>query len=132
MRRPRGFTLIEAVLVMIVISVGLLALASLFGGNMSALTVGEDTQSSAQYAQECAERVQATRRDLGFNSASINTSMCNSIALPSGFTRTVTVPATYTGTSTGACPNLATCRNVTVTVAKGASSAVITLMLVSY
>lgn len=125
-----GFTLIELVLVIIIVSIGLLALASMFGNNMRALAIGEDTQRAAQYGQECAERILAARRDLGF--ASISTTICDLMALPTGFARTVTVPATYTGTATSACPNLASCRDVTVTVGKDAVSSVITLMLVDY
>ena len=130
MRRAMGFTLIELVLVMVVISVGLVGLASLFGNTLNGLTTNETVQQAAQYAQECAERVIATRRDLGFDSASITTTMCD--PSPNGFARAVTVPATYTGTSTSACPNGATCRDIGITVTKSGLSSSITIMLVSY
>lgn len=130
-RAEGGFTLIELVLVIIIISIGLLALASMFGNNMRTLAIGEDTQRAAQYGQECAERVLAVRRDFGFDSPIIGTTICDSISLTNtGFARSVTVPTTYTGTTMSACPNLGTCRDVTVTVSKGTVSSQITLMLV--
>lgn len=136
MRRDHGFTLIEMVVVMLVISAGLLGLASLFSGNIKALVINEGVQQVAQYAQECAERVLAVRRDLGFGSSTISTSMCDSTslgALPSGFTRSVGVPpATVTGSGTSACPSGITCRDVTVTVSNGTVSSVINVMLVNY
>ena len=130
MRRAAGFTLLELVAVIIIISVGLAGLASMFGESGRALVIGEDVQTAAQYGQECAERFMAVRRDLGFNHASIATGLCGTN--PAGFTRTAVVPATYTGTTTSACPDTATCRDITITTSKGAVSSVITLMLVSY
>ena len=131
-RTHRGFTLVELVVVIIVVSVGLLGLASMFGDNIRTLVVGEDAQRAAQYAQECTERVLAVRRNLGFDSATIATTICDSQALPTGFTRTVTVPATYAGTATSTCPNVTLCRDVIVTVTKGDVSADSTVMLVGY
>lgn len=131
-RTTAGFTLLELVGVIIVISVGLAGVASMFGQGNRALIIGEDVQTAAQYGQECAERYMATRRDRGFAHASITTTLCG--ANPAGFTRTVT-PAglpTYTGGLATACPNGATCRDITITTSKGAVSSVITLMQVSY
>ena len=136
MRRDRGFTLIELVMVMIVVSVGLLGIASLFSTTSNALSTNETLQQAAQYAQECAERVTAVRRDLGFISTSINDVMCNLLgALPPGFTRTLTGTGstdTYIGGASTACPNGVTCRNVGVTVAGNSVSSSITVMLVDY
>ena len=131
-RAAAGFTLLELVAVIIVISISMAGLASLFAEGGRALIIGEDAQKAAQYGQECAERFLAVRRDLGFASASISTTLCNTPAPDAGFTRTVTVPATYTGGPATACPDTATCRDITITTTKGAVSSVITLMLVSY
>jgi len=131
-RAEGGFTLIELVLVMIIISIGLLGLTSMFGNNMRTLAIAENTQSAAQYGQECAERVLAVRRDFGFTSVSnINPTTCDLPTLPTGFGRTVTIN-TYFGTNNTACPNLANCRDVTITVNSGSASSVTTLMLVNY
>ncbi len=124
-----GFTLIELVLVMLIISFGLVGLASMFGSNVKALTIVEDAQRAAQYGQECAERVIATHRDLGFDL--FNTATCDP-APPGGFATAVTVPRTYIGDNTSACPNLVRCRDVSITVTKSPVSSNITLMLVEY
>lgn len=133
-RAAAGFTLLELVAVIVLISVGLAGLASMFGDSGRALIVGEDVQKAAQYGQECAERFIAVRRDLGFTSTSISTILCDTPAPDAGFTRVVTPVGlpTYIGGLATACPNLATCRDITITTTKGAVSSVITLMLVSY
>lgn len=128
----RGFTLIELVLVMVVVSVGLLGLSSIFSENTKALVLNENVQRVSQYAQECAEHILAVNRrtPTGFNS--ITTTMCDGAPLDNhpGITTTVTVPATYTGTTLTTCPNGVTCRNVTVTSSNGTVSSVLTIMLV--
>jgi len=131
-RRNLGFTLIELVVVMVIVSAGLYGLAKLFNDNINVMVVGEDAQRSAQYVQECVERVLAVRRNLGFDSASISSTTCSSQTLPSGFSRTVTVGTAYTGTATSTCPNVTQCKEVTVTVTKGSVSSDATVMLVSY
>jgi type II secretory pathway pseudopilin PulG len=130
--RPGGFTLVELVLVMLVISGGLIGLATVFGGSYRSLSANETLQQAAQYAQECAERVLSVRRDLGFTSTGINSTMCDSPAMAAGFTRTVTVPATTTGTGTTACPSGTTCREVTVAVTNGSLSSSVSVLLVNY
>lgn len=136
MRRSNGFTLIELVIVMIIISVGLVGLTSLFSNTSKSLTTNEVLQQAAQYAQECAERAIATRRSNGFTQFKANGSFsCGSN--PSGFTRLPndTNPdtgSTSTGTSSTACPNGIICRNITITVTSGTLSSSITLMLADY
>jgi prepilin-type N-terminal cleavage/methylation domain-containing protein len=131
----RGFTLVEMVVVMVIVAVGLLGLTRMFNDNVAAFTSGEDVQRAAQYAQECTERILALRRNLSyFGTTEITTTACDSSTLPTGFARTITFGATdpYTGTSSTACPNGVSCRNVTVTVTKGSISADATVMLVAY
>jgi hypothetical protein len=120
---------------MIVVSVGLLGITATFNNASSSLTVNEAVQQTAQYAQECAEKVIATRRYSGFTSANINTSLCNTPAMPAGFIRSVNVSSPYSGTGTGTdpCPNgNNNCKNVTITVTSGAQTSSITIMLVDY
>jgi Tfp pilus assembly protein PilV len=122
-RRPRGypcfgFSLIEVIIIMVIISVGLLGLSSMFGTPMASLSANEDLQKTAQYAQECAERIITQRRNLGFESFETTVFSCG--ANPSGFSYSSDPPvgATYTGTTTGPCPNGMTCRNVSITVTR--------------
>lgn len=148
MRRAAGFTLIEMVLVMLVISVGLLGLTGLFSNTVKSLSTNEILQQAGQYAQECAEQVITARRDptKKFTWFDTNTFSCGN---PSNFTRTVAVsplisatPNYYTGnngTCNGhtpcPCPNGINCRDVTITAtstANTALSSVVTLLLVDY
>nr|WP_217344042.1 type II secretion system protein [Noviherbaspirillum sp. L7-7A]MBV0878145.1 type II secretion system GspH family protein [Noviherbaspirillum sp. L7-7A] len=139
MRTSAGFTLLELVAVMVMISVAMLGTAKLWGNANGSLQRAADAQLLSRYAQECAERVIQTRKDFGFTSTLINSTMCD--PTPASFIRTVTVPATSTGTTTTACPNGATCRDIVVKVCAGTSgvtcpstavTASVTLMLVSY
>lgn len=129
-----GFTLIELVIVMVVISAGLLGLTSLFSNTSGSMSTNEILQQATQYAQECAEKAIATRRANGFAWFAANTFTCG--GNPSGFTRTANpVGAIYTGTATGACPNGISCRDVSITVASTANASLsssITVMLVNY
>ena len=124
MNRPAGFTLIELVLVMIVISVGLLGLAAAFSNSARSLTTNETLQQATQSAQECAEKAMATRRSLGFS------------AMP-GFTcgnnPDLTPVASVTSYSGTACHTGDSCVQVNINVKPNASlSSAMTLMLVDY
>lgn len=138
MHRSGGFTLIELVIVMVVISAGLVGITATFGNASKSLSTNEAVQRAAQYAQECAERALATRRDLGFAWFATNTFSCG--GNPSGYTRTVAVGNIYTGPVSGACngnnpcpcPSGITCRDVAIAVSNGLLSSSITVMLVNY
>lgn len=139
MHRPAGFSLIELTVVMVLISIGLLGLGRLTGGLGGAVFGSADLQTMSQYAQECAERVMSTRRESGFGSALLTSTLCD--PSPASYVRTLTLPASYTGSaSTPACPLGATCRDVTVRVCAGsaspcpatAKSASVSFMLVQY
>jgi prepilin-type N-terminal cleavage/methylation domain-containing protein len=136
MRRESGFTLIELVLVMLVISAGLLGLTKLFSRTSTALSTNETLQQAAQYAQECAEQVILKRREKAFLWADITPTMCDTNAplTGTGFARTVTVNGFVVGTSDppSACPNARSCKNISILVTKGTVNANVTLMLVDY
>lgn len=137
MRRTSGFTLIELVIVMIVISAALLGMMATMGNATRSLSTNETLQQAAQYAQECAEKVIATRRDEGFTSTNLNTNICSTANLPAmaaGFTRTVTFQdVSGTGSGTDPCPSgTNNCKNITVTVTNGALSSNIHVLLVTY
>lgn len=124
-------------LVMLVISVTLLGITATMNRASQSLSVNENLQQTAQYAQECAEKVLAIRRDAGYTSSSINADMCNSSNLPAmaaGYSRTVSVQdVSGTGTGTDPCPSgTSNCKNVTITVTNGALSSSISVLLVYY
>jgi len=130
----KGFSLIELVIVMIIISVGILGIVSQLGNNTALLSTNETLQQATQYAQECAEKVTATRRNPG-GFASVNNTICNALpALPTGFARSAVVTTTSgTGIAPDPCPSgINNCKNVLVTVSNGALSSAVTVMLVNY
>jgi Tfp pilus assembly protein PilV len=139
-RQSQGFTLIELVIIMVMISAGVIGMSSMFSVSSTSLTTNEVRQQMTQYAQECAERVLATRRSSGFASISISTTMCNTPAMPAmdtGFTRTVTIGSSYDNGTAVRCPLGTTtainCKDLTITVShSGLSDTVITVMLVDY
>ena len=134
MFRTDGFTLIELVIVMLIISGGMLGLTAAFSNSSKSLTINETVQQAAQYAQECAESAIATRRNLGFDWFASNTFTCGTN--PGGFNRGAVVSdPPYTGTSLSACPNGILCRDIKVTVTSTSNAQIsssITLMLVNY
>lgn len=152
MPRAEGFTLIELVIVMLIISFGLLGLTGMFTTAATSLTANEMAQKLTQYAQECAEKVTATRRNdtLGFAAPSLIagtvgtplSAICNTPTdapagtmplMDSGFARTVVI-ADVIGTGTP-CPldTSVNCKTVTITATKsGQPSTVIDVMLVKF
>ncbi len=132
MRRDRGVTLIELVIVMLVISIGLVGLAGLFSNTATSLTTNETIQQATQYAQGCAEKAITTRRNLGFEWFAANTFSCNPAT---NFTFTPLVGALYTGNGSPCPSGTLNCRDISITVTSTPNpqiSASITLMLVKY
>src|SRR5438045_2050083 len=129
MKADRGFTIFELAVAMIIISVGFLGLARMYGNSITPMVRAEDEQRATQYAQECIEKILADRRSLGYSSAT--TSSCSGLSsMATGFSISVSTTA-ITGTSTSACPNLISCKTMTVTVTKGSVSAAPTVLLVT-
>lgn len=140
MRSESGFTLIELIVVIVIISTGLAGLARLFGNSSIALVKGEEQQNATRYAQECAERVLKLRRDSGWASigfGSTSNTLCSS---PTGYTTTVTLSAAYSNAvATPWCPTntttsyIASCGDVTVKVQSNkitSASSIVVFMLV--
>jgi prepilin-type N-terminal cleavage/methylation domain-containing protein len=128
MARIRGFSLVELVMVMVIITVGLLGMSGLFANSSKALTTNSEMQKVAQYAQECGEKIIALRRISGY--AAVTTTACGTS--PTGFTWTVGTPTSDTSTR---CPSGTTCEDVVITVTSTTLPAVlsaVTIMLVNY
>ena len=138
MLRSSGFTLIELIGVIVVVSVGMVGVARLFGNTNSALSRATTEQVLSQLVQECAERVLETRRDFGFSYPNISPNINSPICDPplSSYTRSVSITDVTNATTspTPACPDAVVCHNVTVTVTDQttAATASATLMLVPY
>ncbi len=129
----RGFSLIELVVVIVVVSIAAVVLLGLFGGIAKSLGSNEDIQTAAQLAQECSEHVMAVRRNPAQGFAAVTNTVCDVLPAPlPGFTRTVAVtdltaspPCTVTAAGT--------CKQVVVSIAKvGLTPAAVTLMVINY
>lgn len=116
MHPARGFSLIELIMIIVVLGVVGALLATTFTQLPRSLDVSEGAQTASQLAQQCSERVLARRRAVGagLGFASIATGSCAGLPALPGYAVNDIV-AVLVG---GACPPLAACRQVTVTVTR--------------
>jgi len=134
-RMQKGFTLIELVLVIIIISVASVPLFGLFSQASTSLLSNESIQTAAQLAQERAEFVLSRKRELGFNGPvaelAVGTITENLAGNFAGFTRITDI--TQPGIPPVGCPPGALCNQVVISVNRGGPAlAQITLLLVNY
>jgi Tfp pilus assembly protein PilV len=139
-RHLRGFTLIELVAIIVLMSVGAVAILSLFGQTGKSLATNQETQTGAQLAQACAEQIMAIRRSPTGGYAAITTGaatgVCNTgFVAVGGFTTPPVVNVTaHNSSSLAACPSATAgdCKQVDVQVNKGGvRAASLSLMLVN-
>ncbi|MGA7801366.1 MAG: type II secretion system protein [Gammaproteobacteria bacterium] len=125
--RYRGFSLVELVLVIVILSVAAVAILGQFTQVSSSLNLNETVQTAGQLVQEKAEQILAEAR-AGQFSTIVTTAPQNLTGNYAGYTRSVTVNG-YAGT---ACPSGATCKQVLVDVGRGGSKdAEVALLLVN-
>ena len=127
-RRSRGFTYIELVLVIVLLSICSAGLVTLFGQLTNSLSINNDIQAAAQLAQECAEHLLAARRQAGYDLGGIVD--CSAIPAFNGFgPPTVNISDPYIGS---ACPGGANCKLVNISAAYGTGGSVINLLFTDY
>lgn len=141
MNRSYGFTLIELVVIIVLLSVAGTIILGLFGQVGRSLVTNQATQTATQAAQACAEQILAFRRSTvaGYGYANVavgaSTGACNAGFVAAGGVTsapTVSVVAHSSGTL-AACPSATAgdCKLVTITVlANGTQAATLSLMLV--
>lgn len=127
-RKQRGFSLIELLLVIMLLSIISVALVTMFGQLAGKVDINHDINAAAQMAQECGEYLLSQRRENGYGMSSIS----DCIALPSfngNSPAAVTVTDPYSGAG---CPASASCKlfNINATYDSGAAS--LDLVVVSY
>jgi prepilin-type N-terminal cleavage/methylation domain-containing protein len=121
-----GFTLVELILVIVLLSIASVGLVALLGQLNNSLVVNNDTQAAAQQAQECAEYLLGVRRRAGYDLGGI--SDCSALPAFNGFGPPSVTIAAYTS---GACSSAA-CKLVTVKAVRGKGSSTVTLLLTDY
>jgi prepilin-type N-terminal cleavage/methylation domain-containing protein len=134
MRSARGFTLLECIVVIVLVSASLLGVANLYSTAVRALTASDDLQAVSQFAQACAEEVLAAHRKTNLAAASTVPALCTGVR--TGYARTLTVSAPYLNQTTQPwCPSRVTCRDVAIEVTGTRSTdlrARVDLMLATY
>lgn len=136
MRALRGFTMIELVVVLMVISVGLLSITRLFSTAVKGLNTTQDLQEAGEHAQACIEEVLAYHHKTNLArlaDASLPT-LCN--RTNTSFTRSLTISTAYANDAARPwCPANVTCRDVKVQVTSKSNlsiQSVVDLMLAGY
>ena len=128
MTRQAGFTLIEAILVMLILSIAAVAVLSQFSQASRGWFVDEDLQIATQLVQERAEAILAARRNGGYASVALGTFNDTLTGDFAAYSRSVDVSSI----SGNPCP-AATCKQVVVDVARaGTALASATFLLVDY
>ena len=123
-----GFTLIELVMVIVLLSISIAGLIPLFGQLTNSLSINNDIQASAQLAQECTEHLLAARRQAGYDLGGI--SDCSALPALNGFgPPTVTINDPYAGS---ACPVGANCKLLGINATYDSGTATVTLMMADY
>ena len=140
--RQRGFTLIELVAIIVLLSIAGTTIIGMYGQVGRSLVTNQDTQTGAQLVQACAERIMAFRRNTtsGFGYANVtvgsNTGACNAgFTAVGGFTTPPVVDVTaHNSTTLPACPSLVadSCKQVDIRISRdGLQAANLSLMLVN-
>ncbi len=127
MKIPRGFTLMELVVVLLFSSILVAGMVHLFSEAIDSLDDSETKVVAIQLAQERMEQVVAERRADGYDTffTTGDTVTFDSV----NYVRTVSSSA-YSG---AACPSGMSCKEVQVTVAVGGTTrAESTMLLVDY
>lgn len=130
MKTRTGFTLIEFICVIAVMSIGLVGISRLFQQTREGPLYAAAVQNATQLAQECAEVLLDSRRSGSY--ASPTSASCNALTLPVGYSRTLSASTT----ANSACPSGAACTWWKVLVTAPAESTTVTtsavVMLVQY
>jgi prepilin-type N-terminal cleavage/methylation domain-containing protein len=135
MNRQQGFSLIELIMVITLLSLAAVVILEQFTQVSRSVIFNESIQTATQLAQEGAETVLAQRRNQGFAAVAVGPPATESpVAGYATFTRTTTVnqPPTGTGCPPGADP-LVDCKEIQISVSEaGALRAEINFLLVDY
>lgn len=122
-----GFTLVESIVVLVLLSIAAVGIISLQGNIFYGQSGNKDIQVGVQLMQECAEQILAKRRQSGY--ASVDQNTCTTLGNYGGFG---TPSVTVTSDASAVCPSGGTCKKVVISVSKtGASLTPVTLELVS-
>ena len=125
-----GFTLIELIMVITIISISAVTILSGFNQVARASITINAQQLATLHAQSCGEYIIRSRRDTTNNYSGISSNSCDILALPSGYTRTVSLTSPFNDAS---CPQNTLCTQVVISVSNGGILfSQLTTMIVDY
>lgn len=125
----RGFSLLELIMAIVVVSIGAVAIGAAFAAMSRSLALNEDLQRASQLAQECAEHILARARPPRGHYSAVASTDCNGMAA-AGFNRVVNITAIIPPTPL--CDATWSCKRVQVSVSKGTAAVEVNFMLVQY
>jgi len=131
MKSQNGFTLIEMVLVIVIISIASVPLFGMFARAASSLLINEKTQTAVQLAQERAEFLLSIRRNQNFLAPELSGNTTEVLSGNySGYTRHTMITQPPGGPG---CPGGANCKEVSISIDEGGSTyAEVSFLLVDY
>ena len=118
MSTVRGFSLIELIMIIVLLSIGLVGLMAMFGRSVGSLDRDAGLQTGAQAVQQCAEHILGVRRRVTNGFDPVDADTCSALGIPAGYTRALTVTSPYTGSAcpTVTLPATVTCKRVQIVV----------------
>jgi len=130
--QQHGFTLIELIVVLVILSIASVPLFGLYTQASMSLLDNEAIQTASQLAQERAELVLALKRSQGFAALATGTTNETLAGNFSGFTRNTVI--SQPATAPAGCPGSSTiCKQVVVSVSQGGTvRSQISFLLVDY
>jgi len=122
----RGFTLVESLIVLVVMSIAAITIAALQGNIFKGQTDNKDFEVGVQLIQGCAEQVLGVRLINGYDAVS----SCSNIKIDSyGAPTPNVIKNTANGDTIAGCPTGGTCRLISI---QESNSRAVILLLVKY
>jgi prepilin-type N-terminal cleavage/methylation domain-containing protein len=122
-RPHHGFTLVELIFVIVVLSIGFTGITNGYASLQRGLSRAEAAQKATQIAQSCAERMMSLRRLYAYGDTTV-TNACTTAPAISETGYNAPAVTTATASATDGCPSGVTCSKVTITVSCPTTSAV--------
>ncbi len=131
--RRAGFSLIELIMVIVVVSIAAVSIGSAFSYIARAQGRGTDLLGATQVAQECAEHILGrARKPNNFALVVAGGTACDAIVIPAGYGRVVLV-TDIAGASGTICTGAGwACKSVVVTATRGVATVTVNSMLINY
>lgn len=133
-RRSYGFTLVEMIMVIVVLSIAAVTILNAFATQGRGLINADEWLIAQNLAQECAEYIARSKKDGAVTYATVDTNVCLPLPDITGYSLTVN-PVAVTSVDVAVCPSATAdyCKDTTITVTKnGVTLSQAKLLVVKY